>query len=694
MLLLVRQILIIQLLSVSLVAQNLDKKLEPPRGASKTVSRRHVIHLKPEDRGDHQGNWIVPPGAGPQATLFRLPNPLSAKRVRLKLEFPGGEVGNFFREFSISAARNLKPSLTSQWTPIFPVWLRSSEGELLRAGNRIRLEGNAANPSLQLDANLPYDDVTALKLEVYKTEKPQLATILTRMDMETVPLATTNVALGCPVRTSHPLPADMPADFLTDGLGDTEVKPPAPDLGAAFHYEVDLKRRWELDHIHFRFASDPHDFTRFSQVRLELYDEKPGSGIKPVWTTHPKTDDSVHADSGHVKVRDVLGKNAGVGVFKGRYLRISSDSKVPFSPQLSEVEVYPSILPAGVTTHANERVMKANRPLEISAGTSWLAFFITMPEIKDPAQLETQWRISGFRDEWLAGPASGSVESRCPAPGNYAFEARVRHTDGVWNSARLTVPLAVLVPIWQRPWMQLGIVMLAPALLALLTSWIGTRVMTRRVAELEHKDELSAERARIARDMHDAVGSQLTQLTVLHEIMAGDPALSEDHRVKLRQLANTARASVAALEEVVWAVNPSNDTLASTAAYLTHAAREYMRPLGIACRQDVPHEWPERHLTSQLRHHLFLAFREALQNVVKHAQADEITVTLRFEAEESLFIVNIADDGVGLPSDTDGVEKDGLENMRDRLTEIGGHCRIRLRSGGGTIVEMKISIPA
>ncbi len=654
MLLFVRQVLTIQLLTVSLVAQDFDKKTEPP-ATPQTTSRRHVMHLKPEDLGDSQGHWIVPPGVGPQATLFRLPNPLSAKRVRLKLEFQGGEAGNFFREFSISAARNLKPSLTSQWTPIFSTWMRSSEGELLRANNRIRLEGSAANPTMQIDASLPFDDVTALKLEVYTTEKPQLATILTRMDMETVPLATTNVALGCPVQTSHPLPDDMPAGFLTDGLGDTEVMPPAPDLGPAFYYEIDLKRRWELDHIHFRFASDPQDATRFSLIRLELYDAKPGPGIKPVWTAKSTGEDAVQADAGLVKVRDVLGKNAGVGTFTGRYLRISSGSKMPFSPQLSEVEVYPSILPAGVTTRANERIIEASHPLEISAGTSWLAFFITMPEIKDPVHLETQWRISGFRDEWLAGTASGSVESRCPAPGKYAFEARVRHTDGMWNSASLTVPLAVLVPIWQRPWMQLGIVMLAPALLALLTSWIGTRVMTRRVAELEHKDELSAERARIARDMHDAVGSQLTQLTVLHEIMAGDPALSEDHRVKLRELANTARASVAALEEVVWAVNPSNDTLASTAAYLTHAAREYMRPLGIACRQDVPHEWPERHLTSQLRHHLFLAFREALQNVVKHAQADEITVTLSFLEQDSLFLVNIADDGVGLPSDTEAV---------------------------------------
>ncbi|WP_146848669.1 ATP-binding protein [Brevifollis gellanilyticus] len=619
---------------------------------------------------------------------------MSTRRVRLKLEFQGGEAGNFFREFTISAARNLKPSLKSEWTTLFPVWLRASEGRLVRAaGNRLQLEGDATNPSLQIDASLPFDDVTALKLEVTKTERPGLATVLTRMDLERVPLATTNVALGAPVRTSHPLPDDMPAHFLTDGLGDTEVRPPAPNLGPAFYYEIDLKRRWELDHIHFRFEADPHDVTRFSQIRVELYEDRPAAGVKPVWTARPQDDDAVYADSGQAKVREIIGKNAGNGVFRGRYLRISSDSKVPLSPQLSEVEVYPSLLPAGVTTHANERVMEASHPLEISAGTSWLAFFITMPEFKDPVPFETQWRITGFRDEWLAGTASGSVESRCPAPGKYAFEARVRHTDGVWNSARLTVPLSVLVPIWQRPWMQLGIVMLAPALLALVTSWIGTRVMTRRVAELEHKDELSAERARIARDMHDAVGSQLTQLTVLHEIMAGDPALSEDHRSKLRQLANTARASVAALEEVVWAVNPSNDTLASTAAYLTHAAREYMRPLGIACRQDVPHEWPERHLTSQLRHHLFLAFREALQNVVKHAQADEITVTLRFEAEESLFLVNIADDGVGLPSETDGMEKDGLENMRDRLSEIGGHCRIRLRSGGGTIVEMKIAIP-
>ncbi|MES2597500.1 MAG: histidine kinase [Verrucomicrobiota bacterium] len=693
MLLFVRQVLILQLVSISLVAQDLDKKVKAAENNPPPASRRHEIHLKPDSLTDDQGRWTLTPGQEPKAALFRLPNALSAKRVRLKLEYLGGDAGNFFREFSISATREAKPTLSSAWQPLYAVWSRSSEGNLRRSSHGLLLEGDATNPSMQVDASLPFDDVTALKLEVFKTDKAERATVLRQLDLERIPLDTTNIALGCPVRTSHPLPDDMPADFLTDGLGETEVRPPAPHLGALFYYEIDLKHRWELDHLHFRFESDPHDVTRFSQIRLELYDNKPGPGVKPVWKAY-FGEGAVHADSGNAKVRDIIGKAAGNGGFHGRYLRISSDSKVPFSPQLSEVEVYPSLVPAGVTTHANERIMEGAHPLEISAGTSWLSFFIKMPEFRDFIPLESQWRIASFRNEWLSGTASGSVESRCPAPGKYAFEARLRHTDGVWNAARLTVPLAVLVPIWQRPWMQLGMVMLIPALLALVTSWIGTRVMTRRVAELEHKDELSAERARIARDMHDAVGSQLTQLTVLHEIMAGDPALSEDHRTQLRQLAQTARSSVAALEEVVWAVNPSNDTLASTATYLTHAAREYMRPLGITCRQDVPHEWPERHLSSQLRHHLFLAFREALQNVVKHAQADEITVTLRFLVDESLFLVNIADDGIGLPSDTDGVEKDGLENMRDRLSEIGGDCRIRLRSGGGTIVEMKISIPA
>lgn len=655
-------------------------------------SSGEALRLAPEGMTGASWEWVVAPNSPPQSALFRLPAPLTAQRVRLSLEFQDSGAA-FFRDFCVFATRDPKPSAASIWEPLFPIWFRSSDGRASCAAGHLVLQGVAENPDMRLEASLPFEDVTALKLEVLDTASDLLPTVLTGLILERVTVSTTNVALGCPVTTTHPLSGDMRPGFLTDGLTDTQACAPASPQVKLFHFEIDLKRRQHLDHLHFRFKSDAQEISRFSQVRLHLYDEKPGRGVKPRWRAylHPH---GTHPELSQNEVHEVIRAEDGKGVFIGRYLRISSDSDIPHSPQIAEVEAYPVLLPLEVTALVGGKVVKTGRPQEIAAGSSWIAFIVGLPEFPNQVPAVGHWRIQGFRDQWQPFTSGGIMESRSPDPGDYTLQVVLQHSDGICNQTRLDLPLVVLAPLWQHPWVRLSMAMCAPAFLVLLTSWIGSRVMTRRVTQLERKNELSTERARIARDMHDAVGSQLTQLTVMHEIMADDEALPEESRGKLRQLANTARASVAALDEVVWAVNPGNDTLANLAAYLTHAAREYLRPLGIVCRQDVPPEWPDLHVPSQTRHQIFLAFREALHNVVKHAQADAVTVTLRFFPQDSLLVLSIADDGIGLPSDTIGLEKDGLDNMRDRLAKIGGNCRIRLRTGSGTVVEMKVPLPA
>ena len=141
---------------------------------------------------------------------------------------------------------------------------------------------------------------------------------------------------------------------------------------------------------------------------------------------------------------------------------------------------------------------------------------------------------------------------------------------------------------------------------------------------------------------------------------------------------------------MVWAINPRNDTLANVADYLCHCATEYFRPLEIACRLDAPADWAPLQVRAQIRHQILLAFKEALQNVLKHAAATEVTLTLRFEAPE--MVVFLEDNGRGIPKDPAGTEKDGLSNMRERLQSVGGICRVSPRTEGGTCVEMRVKI--
>jgi signal transduction histidine kinase len=230
---------------------------------------------------------------------------------------------------------------------------------------------------------------------------------------------------------------------------------------------------------------------------------------------------------------------------------------------------------------------------------------------------------------------------------------------------------------------------------ALFAGMWGIRQVTRRrlsrgMAALEAKAALDEERARIARDMHDEVGARLSQLAILQDIFAREHALPEGAQKSMHQLAESTRQAVASLDEVVWAVNPKNDTLPSLAGYLEQCATGYLGAVEIACRLDAPFDWPPIEIRAQVRHNLVLAFREALQNVLKHAGATEVMLQLRLDGSD--FIVKLADNGRGLPDEPGGAGKDGLENMSARLAAIGGQCEVRTGAAGGTEVEMRVHL--
>ena len=506
-------------------------------------------------------------------------------------------------------------------------------------------------------------------------------------------MATSNVALGCPVTASHPMPDEMPPDFLTDGLVETFAAPPASDLSTDFHFDVDLKRHRALDHVRLRRPPGASNTNRVTDLKLELFDQPPGAQAVPVWTALHQTEDLPdESEAGTPATAGVLWASDGEGVFAGRYLRISCDNAIASFPQLAEVEVYETLIPVGVAMQAGDSHVQSDGPFVVPPGTPWLTFSLQRPLLAEPVLLPMHWRIAGFQEKWIPITSNREAECRAPPPGDYEFQVRVRHTDDIWESARLRVPMVVQVPFWERRGVLAGATVLSAILAAGLAWFLSTRIMSRRVAELERHSELAHERTRIARDMHDAVGSQLTQLTVLHEIVAEELGLDADARSRLRQLTDTARSSVAALDAVVWAVNPGNDNLAQMAGYLCQVASEYLVPLGIACRQNVPDAWPDLPVASQTRHAFHLAFQEALQNVVKHAQATEVTLTMRYD--DGAFTTMIADNGIGLPGDLTGMEKDGLDNMQARLSALGGSCRVQSRAEGGTLVELQIPLPS
>jgi signal transduction histidine kinase len=223
--------------------------------------------------------------------------------------------------------------------------------------------------------------------------------------------------------------------------------------------------------------------------------------------------------------------------------------------------------------------------------------------------------------------------------------------------------------------------------------WLDARRRTRRKLErLERQRAIERDRARISKDIHDDLGASLTRITLLSQSARGDLENPEQAAVDLDRIYGTARELTRAMDEIVWAVNPRHDTLDSLASYLGRFAQEFLGAANISCRLDVPVQLPAWPMTSEVRHNLFLACKEALHNVVKHASASEVRVSLAFEA--SAFSLTIQDNGCGFDmnkpsagrsSDPDRLSAgNGLANMRRRLEEIRGRFQIESAPGKGT----------
>lgn len=290
------------------------------------------------------------------------------------------------------------------------------------------------------------------------------------------------------------------------------------------------------------------------------------------------------------------------------------------------------------------------------------------------------------------GPAQADYP-RLP-PGDYRFRVAAAQANGELTGNELSVPVCVFVPFYYRWGFWLTLIAGAGG----VAVWLGQVAVQRRMAwrltELERQNALERERTRIARDLHDDIGAGLTEIAMLsawirRDIAAGQTA---DTRRRVDRVCQSAVELTRSVDELVWAVNPANDTLDRFASYLSQTTKQFLDAAGLRMRFELPPDTPATPMPGKTRHGLFLAIREALNNAVKHASADLITLTLSLN--DVGVRVAIEDNGCGFaPADSEAEgAHEGLENMRRRMDEIGGHFRVVSRLGKGTRAEFDVPL--
>jgi signal transduction histidine kinase/ligand-binding sensor domain-containing protein len=356
-----------------------------------------------------------------------------------------------------------------------------------------------------------------------------------------------------------------------------------------------------------------------------------------------------------------------------------------------------------------EEMRVDNQPFAV--GASGLALFKVPPgrhrfdfqytglSFVAPEKVRFKCRLNGFENEWVDAGNTRLASYNYISPGNYSFQVIACNNDGVWNNAGASVAFVVLPFFWQTLWFRsLAVITLVAVSGGLV--WLDTRRrMRRKLERIERQRDIEHERARIAQDIHDDLGAQLTRISMLSESARVELDGSAQTARELKQIYDTAHELTRSMDEIVWAVNPKHDTLESLTSYLERFAQDLLATAGIRCRLDMPDQFPDWRLTAEVRHNVFLAFKAALHNVVRHARATEVRIVLTLE--QPSFNLSIADNGCGFTRGDAGKLTDcadrfssgnGLDNMCRRLREIGGGCEIQTAPGQGTKVIFKVQL--
>ena len=290
------------------------------------------------------------------------------------------------------------------------------------------------------------------------------------------------------------------------------------------------------------------------------------------------------------------------------------------------------------------------------------------------------------------------IGSRLALTGVYAAQGGNQALNQAISSFELLLDSPADVKVLARPpWWTLRrllfIVGMLACVLVIAVLWINQlhRKVEERTVQLKEQIQkrqsieqhraMEQERARIAQDLHDELGSSLTEIGML----AAGPVAAADSPRHLDQISDRARHMVASLDEIVWAMNPKHDSLESLGSYLCLYADRFLKLANITFRLTGTLDLPNQTLNPIHRHALFLAFKEALTNVVRHSGATEVRLSIRIIGNR--LRLSLADDGGGLGSNRPTAGMDGLASMRARMEKMGGRFVIASQAGRGTTLR-------
>jgi len=352
---------------------------------------------------------------------------------------------------------------------------------------------------------------------------------------------------------------------------------------------------------------------------------------------------------------------------------------------------------AGLDRLVSTRDGNPPHPLKLSTQVRSFDFDFTAPCLTSPEKAVFRYRLEGFDEDWIdADSANRHVHYGAISSGKYCFHVIACDANGVWNTTGASFAFVVPPPWWRSPITIVAFFCCSAFLIAAAVRFISHRRLQKRLLALEQSQAMARERMRIAQDMHDEIGSKLAKISFLSEDVKHTVSPDAPHAPQVDSIASTSRDLLQSLDQMVWAVNPRNDSLEQLVAYLGQYAGEYFSSTSIKCELRLPGQFPDVPLSAEVRHNVLLAFEESLGNAMKHSGAKIVRVEMRYQ--DGWLEISVTDNGTGFNVDKAATEnhaaggRQGLSGMQRRLHDTGGRCELRSAAGTGTTVLFRIPI--
>jgi len=333
------------------------------------------------------------------------------------------------------------------------------------------------------------------------------------------------------------------------------------------------------------------------------------------------------------------------------------------------------------------------KEIELSHRENFFSFEFSVLDFTDVTKNQYAYKLEGFDEDWIECGTRRYVNYTNLDPGNYVFRVKGANCDGVWNESGTYVKLRIKPRFYQTWWWHPSVVGLLILMIIIFFMW-RTRFKIKRSLELERirNQEKESVQKTIAADFHDELGQKLTKISLFSEIVKGKLSNNSSDSIEyITKINKAAKELSSSTRDFIWTLNPTQDSLYEVAIYLKDFGDELFDKTDVDFRvSGITKELEEIRLPMEWRRHLILIFKEAMNNVIKHANCTNLNLSI-FLNHNKLEVI-LVDDGLGCFNGKMSSGQ-GLANMRNRAELIKGRLDIISDEGSGTTIKFTGEIP-